>query len=200
MGQLTNEQRRFLLDQKIPLSMVFDATGMKRSEYKEAMKSLNKHFAFGVSPCEKGGHTLRSRAGNCIQCDTANIAFQKRSYKDGHVYLAGSPSKKTLKVGVTSDMEPRIKILNHYRYGDANDWEYLISAKTEKAGDVEFSIHAALVDYSVEGHYYREGKKTQCYELFSCGYVTARSAMVDIMTEKSFKVHSPESRSLKVYW
>ncbi|WP_414637100.1 GIY-YIG nuclease family protein [Azospirillum sp.] len=200
MAQITVEQRRFLAEQKIPLSIVFDATGMKTADYRIVMKQLGKHFAYGVTPCQKGGHSLKSRSGQCIQCNTANIAFQLRNYKNGFVYLAGSPSIKILKVGVTSDLEARIRMLNHYRYGEAGDWEYLISTKTENAGAAESKVHSLLGAYSIDGYYYREGRRTQCYELFRCSYVTARSALTDTVPERNYKIHSLETRSQKIYW
>lgn len=200
MAELTQEQRHFLRDQKIPLSMVFDATGMKRSEYQRAMEETGKHFAFGVSPCKKSAHTLRSRSGNCIQCNTRNIAEQLRHYTDGIVYLAGSRVTKNIKVGMTTDLESRVKMLNQYQYGQAKDWEILLSVRSENAGEMEFRVHKLLSVYSVEGWYSREGRKTMCYELFKCSYHAARTAMAEIFPDKHFKIHSSEDRLNRIYW
>ena len=200
MTEFTQEQRHFFLSHRIPISMVFDASGLKRSEYKIIMEALDKHFAIGVTPCEKAGHTIRSRSGNCVQCNTANVAYQLRNYSSGHVYLAGSPSVKILKVGMTSDLANRLSMLNHYRYGMADDWEFLLSVRTDDAGRIESSVHKALEEFTINGFYFREGRKTQCYELFRCSYATARDALVESRQNSSFVIHSAEERSRKIYW
>lgn len=200
MTEITQEQRHFFLSHRIPMSMVFDASGLKRSEYKVAMEALGKHFAIGVTPCGNAGHTIRSRSGNCVQCNTANVAYQLRHCASGHVYLAGSPSAKILKIGMTSDLAKRVSILNHYRYGMADDWEMLLSVRTDDAGRIESSVHKALQDFSIDGAYFREGRKTRCYELFRCSYATARDALVDSRQNSAFAMHSAEERSRRIYW
>ena len=51
MAELTLAQNSFLIHHKIPLSQVFDATGMKKEEYKELMKELGMTIAIGVNHC-----------------------------------------------------------------------------------------------------------------------------------------------------
>ena len=75
MAEPSDDQRKFLRDQKLPLSFLFDASGMRKVDYEAVMKRDEKFFAFGVTPCSKGGHSLRTRSGHCIQCDTAKIAY-----------------------------------------------------------------------------------------------------------------------------
>src|SRR5678815_3361408 len=99
MGQLTAEQIDFLLLQRVPPSQVFDATGMRKSDYAAAMKAGGFNFAFGTVPCGRAGHTLRTRAGHCIQCDTSKVAYQMRHHLPGYVYLAGSHGTGLLKIG-----------------------------------------------------------------------------------------------------
>jgi hypothetical protein len=200
MAKLTDDQRRFLFEQKIPLSMVFDGTGMKPSQYKPRMEELGMLFVFGITPCKKSGHTLRSKSGSCIQCNTAYIEYQKRSVKNASVYLAGSPSTRLLKIGMTTDIDRRRVFLNQHRYGDVQDWEMLISVQTEDAGRMEFQVHQALNDFSVDGAYIKEGRRQQCYELFRCSYMTARSALSEVLSEKQFRFCSGEERMKAVYW
>jgi len=178
MAELTPEQRHFLGEQKVPLSELFDASGMSKSGYVEAMRESGQNFAYGVTPCGKGGHTLRTRAGHCIQCDTSKIAYQLRHQNAGHVYLAGSPSTKLLKVGTTLDLRDREQKLTEYAYGGATDWEILVSGHCSGAGKVEYLAHRQLKDASVGGFYVRAGRRQACYELFRCGYDAAKKALL----------------------
>jgi len=128
MSTLSKEQRDFLRHHKIPENLVFDATGLKRKEWQSQMEQLGLRFAFGVGKCKRG-HTLRSRAGNCIQCETANIAFTNRHYDDGFVYIAYSLEKILLKVGVAKSIKKRMNSLNSLGYAGANDWKVLHSVE-----------------------------------------------------------------------
>jgi hypothetical protein len=79
MKNLTAEQIDFLNSHNISLDKVFDASGFSLSEYKVIMKDQGKQIAYNVAPCQQYGHTLRTRAGHCIQCNPAAIAFIKRN-------------------------------------------------------------------------------------------------------------------------
>lgn len=178
MSGLSREQLDFLRSQRIPLSLVFDATGMQKGHYATLMKEGGYSIAYGTTPCARGGHTLRTRAGHCIQCDTAKIAYQLRHRRPGYVYLAGSAGTGLLKIGTTSDLSVREWQLRDWAYGGANDWEMLATGHSENAGAVEFAAHDRLRLRSVSGSYRREGRLQACYELFRCGYDEARSALV----------------------
>jgi hypothetical protein len=173
MPMLSDEQREYLLRHKIPASVVFDATGLRRKEWQSQMKQLGLRFAFGVGPCKKGNHSLRSAGGNCIQCEPANIAFANRNYDDGHVYIAYSMEEVLLKVGVAKSVKKRINSLNSLGYAGATDWKVLHSIKVKKAGEVEFSIHADLASYHVSVTYLRDGNPVDCREVFRCDVLTA---------------------------
>jgi hypothetical protein len=134
MVEMTDEQRLFLMQHKISPLAVFDATGMKRSEYQEAMRAEGKLFAMGVSPCNKMKHTLRDRSGHCIQCDTSNIAYIKRHYQHGWVYVSASRILKMLKVGFSEDPKSRERTINGFEYGGANDWTLIAQIKCKDAG------------------------------------------------------------------
>jgi hypothetical protein len=69
MAQLTTVQKDFLAHHSIPLSRVFDASGLARKKYAEIMREEEKYFVYGDTECQSG-HTLRSRPssrriGNC---------------------------------------------------------------------------------------------------------------------------------------
>ena len=50
MTKLTQDQIDFLRNHRIPLSNVYDATGMSRKQCQEEMKKLGMLFAIGVTP------------------------------------------------------------------------------------------------------------------------------------------------------
>ena len=100
---LTDEQKTFLMAHQIPLSKVFDATGMSTKEYQRAMKGTNMLVAFGAIPCAKEGHTLRTKSGHCLPCKPERIAYQKRSVSKGHVYIAGSMKGRYIKIGLSKN-------------------------------------------------------------------------------------------------
>ena len=107
MADLTRDQIDFLYSQEIPLSHVFDATGMRKVDYAKVMKDAGFSFAYGTTPCAKGGHSLRTRQGHCIQCSTSVISYQTRYRAPGYVYIAGSPGARLLKIGTTDELDRR---------------------------------------------------------------------------------------------
>jgi hypothetical protein len=197
--RLDPEQLAFLSSQKVPLSVVFDATGMRKVDYAEAMKSGGFHFAYGTTPCGKGGHTLRTRAGHCIQCDTSKIAFQMRHRTPGHVYLAGSAKTNLFKVGTTNDLAVREWQLRDWRYGGAADWEVLLSSHVANAGAIEFGAQHRLRHRSEPGTYIRDGRTQGCYELFRCSYDEAREALIAVLPAGSLQRESAIERSRRLW-
>lgn len=183
MARLTTDQLAFLTRHKIPMGKVFDATGMSKGEYQEAMRREEKLFAFGVTPCGQGGHTLRSRSGNCIQCETANITFMIRSVKAATVYVGASRSKQLIKVGSSTDVDRRFGALNFDAYGGANDWICVAHARCEKAGAAEFIAHHKLRAFLAPATYVSAGRVHETYELFTCGYQSARTALLAAIPE-----------------
>ena len=200
MATLTTEQRVFLKSQKIPFSELFDASGMRKADYQAAMDEEGKHFAYGVTPCNAAGHTLRTKAGHCIQCDTAKVAFALRSSKRATVYIAGSISQKLIKVGSTVDHSIRVRTLNDNRYGDAIDWEMLVVCTVPSAGKIEFLMHEKLEPHNVGGYYVKSGRRQACYELFNCGYGAAIKALKEVLPADSRLTYAGnEERFLSVY-
>ena len=199
MSKLTDEQIDFLLSQKISLSGVFDATGLPKDDYRKLMKELGKSFAFGVAPCKAMGHTLRTRAGHCIQCDHAKIAYQLRHDEAGAVYLAGSYSAKVIKVGMASDYKGRVARMNAYGYGGFSDWCELAYLSVDRAGQVEFETHRLLSPYLHPISYVRDGASVECRELFSCGFKTAYEAMTTATKGRSPKLLIREDKIAAVY-
>ena len=176
MTTLSKDQKAFLASQQIPLSTVFDATGMKRAQYYELMKDLGKKVAIGITPCRKFEHTMRTRNGACIQCNPAAMTFLSRHEESGSVYIAGSKYGAVIKVGYSGDVSKREKTLNNMGYGGSNDWRALYIVECQLGGQVESLIHKELEDFNTPRQYIRDGNTVDCLELFQCGYDTARHA------------------------
>lgn len=177
MTKLSSSQLDFLSHHRIPLSEVFDATGIPKKKYQALMRQAKKHIAIGVSPCAKADHTMRTRSGHCIQCNPANIAFQLRSDADGTIYLAGSQSEELLKIGFSKNINNREYQINTNFYGGANDWEMIFWIEVDQAGTIEIDIHKVMHKFSVPGTYFSNNVEIDCYELYKCNASVARNAI-----------------------
>ena len=177
MARLTVAQKRFLSQYDVPLSRVFDANGLRKSEYHAAMKQLDMLVAYGVTPCSKAGHTLRTRSGHCAQCDAKNLAFLRRHHEDGEVYLARSRQTGLVKIGSSIKPSVRVKNLNGYFYGGTDDWEIHCSYFTSHAARIECDAQRKLANYRLTRVYYFDGRQIECNELFECRVETALRAL-----------------------
>ena len=172
MAKLSKDQIAFLKDQCISPSQIFDGSFTKKKlDVQKQMEEQELSFYFGHSACRSGGHTLRTKAGHCIQCDTSKIAYQLRHSAAGYVYLAYSLSKKLAKVGFTKNHpSERADFLRKEQYATASDWEIKKIAKFDKdAGKKEFTIHSRLESYQKPLAYEKyKGQMVECREVFSC--------------------------------
>jgi hypothetical protein len=162
-------QKNFLAQHNIPLSWVFDASGLRRNEYSTIMREEEKYFAYGVSQC-LNGHELRSRKGNCIQCRPANIAFELRHHAAAYVYIAGSIIGKLIKIGSSKDPHNRLYIANLDSYAGLSDWQPLYSAYVPRAGKIETGVQSALSLYQRRIEFCRNGVEQVANECFACSY------------------------------
>ena len=174
---ITKEQLKFLETQKISLDKIFDATGLSKTEYHKSMKEADKIIAIGVTPCAKFSHSMRTRNGHCVQCNTATIAFLERHYEKGYIYIAGSKKEEVIKVGFASDINNREESLNDEGYGEINDWKILFQVMCKDAGKIEFHTHKKLNKYLINRSYLKNNKKNECYEIFSCSYSLAKKTL-----------------------
>ena len=179
---LTEDERAFLAAHSIPLSKVFDAEGMRAKDYRALMREEEIPFACRTTPCQAGGHRLRTRKGHCVQCDPAKIAFMLRWNDPGAVYVAWSPSRRLVKVGSTRDATARISMLNGVAYGGANDWAIEFDAWCEDdAGVAEARIHAALAKWQAQANYWNGVRTVQCRELYRCGLEHALAVCSEVV-------------------
>ena|ERR1700674_3915 len=180
MAEMKPEEIKFFQRHGIPISEVFDATGKRRKDYQEEMRLQKKNFAFGVNPCGKG-HTVKTRAGHCPQCDTARIAFQRRHEKEAYVYIAGSLGGKVLKIGFSEDPERRVRDFNAQGYGLGGRWTLLFYVRCERAGAMEHEIRKKLKKYVVPTVYDKGSVEVFTQEQVSCGYIFAREAIASVV-------------------
>ena len=182
MAKLTKEQKEFLDHHCVPLSRVFDASGLCTSYYKDIMKERDMYVAYGVTPCAESGHTLRIRSGHCFQCRPAGIAYLLRHNASGDVYIAISMSTGLVKIGVSTNPIDRARHLNGYSYGGANDWQIVESHSAENSGEIEFKTHKLLNQYRVDACYY-DGREIDCHELFKCDLRTASKTLCKVIKD-----------------
>jgi len=182
--KLTSEQLNFLETQKVSLDKIFDAEGLSKSDYHPLMKEMDKIIAIGVTPCAKFSHTMRTRNGHCVQCNTASIAYLERHYDKGYIYIAGSKKEKVVKIGFTSNINNREESLNNENYGQINDWKILFQVMCKNAGKIEFHTHKKLSKYLTDKNYLKNNKRNQCYEIFSCSYSLAKKTLDENIGDK----------------
>ncbi len=175
--KLAPEQLNFLETQKVSLDRIFDAEGLSRSDYQPLMKEMDKIIAIGVTPCAKFSHTMRTRNGHCVQCNTASIAYLERHYDKGYIYIAGSKKEKVVKIGFASNINNREESLNNENYGEISDWKILFQVTCKNAGKIEFNTHKKLSKYLTDKSYLKNNKRNQCYEIFSCSYSLAKETL-----------------------
>lgn len=178
MPDLTNDQSNFLKINQIPLSAIYDASGLRRAEYSSVMKELGKWVAIGVTPCKKHGHTMRTRKGHCMQCSPLAHVFLKRHIDVGEVYIAGSKQGKFLKIGTTNNHANREATLNSYGYGGVNDWQMIIAFQAKNAGLVEYEAQKIIHHFSYPAKYKKDGRVIDCLEIFRCRYSRAKNSLI----------------------
>ncbi|MFZ4102620.1 MAG: hypothetical protein ACOYKR_11780 [Sphingobacterium thalpophilum] len=117
-SQLTKSQQEFLLKHQLPLGLTLDARGLPVSRVADLMRLQGKIVAFNTTQCFSKLHeSLRDRNGHCLQCDTARVAFAKRSIAFEYIYIAGTLKGKLLKVGLSKRKSERKESLNKSKYG-----------------------------------------------------------------------------------
>ncbi len=147
MAKLSKAQISFVQKMELSMDDLFNASGLNNKEYQEIMKEQGKLVAYGVTPCGAKGHTLRTRKGHCVQCNTANLDYLKRMSKIADVYVAWSHKKRIAKVGLSVDAYQRLSTLNEFKYGGIEDWQMKLIYTCENAGQIETATHQLKQEY-----------------------------------------------------
>jgi hypothetical protein len=199
MNGLSIEQLGFLKEQKVPLDKVFDALGLSKSEYRVLMKEQGKIVAFNVSPCTSSGHTLRTRSGHCVQCNTAYLGFQKRHDTSGYIYIAGTKRGEIIKVGFAETIEYRQKSLVESKYAGFDDWKILITIFFPNSGIIERSMQDKLNKYSRKLFYKHDGKMQEASEIYSCSLSKAKNILFEICNDLNIDYNLSKNYTLDDY-
>ena len=178
--EISDSERIFLKSQNISVYELFNAKGRPIPQCKQEMENHGKLFAYNTTACRKYGHTLRSRSGHCIQCNTARIAFQRRHESAGMVYIAGSLKGSIIKIGYTKDVQIREESLNRTEYAGYYDWIVLFAIRSINAGEFESRLDMALKEYSFSLDYLHDGGLQEANEVFKCSYLKCRQKILDI--------------------
>lgn len=179
MAILSESQIEFLDEKGIPLDEVFDATGMKPAVYGELMKLDGKAIAIGVTPCKALGHSMRTRAGHCVQCKPESYRYLKRHEESGFVYAAYSADGQLSKIGIAKDPEEREKSLKKFSYAGCDDWVLEYQIPCAAAGLVETKAHSKLQEYwSPYNVYMNKDHLTESRETFDCQPETCVDAII----------------------
>ena len=115
MLQLTDEQEEFIEKHQIPSELIFDASGLKKKEYKIVMKENKTYYAIGAGDCSRIGHTdsppIKDKYGHCIMCPNGWFSLKtcKGGYEnvEAYVYIAISQIEKIVKVGFSKNIQNR---------------------------------------------------------------------------------------------
>ena len=191
LGGLSTEERQFLVDQSLSEEDVFDGRALTREKCAAEAKRLNMPLVIG-SPCAKGGHRLRTRAGHCAQCNPANLGYQARHTEKSAVYVAYSAVNKISKIGVSNEIEIRESKINRDGYAGATDWEVLFSIVVNEAGRVETAAQVKLARYLINTIYQKDRSKDQMSkEAFACGPLRAVNEVVDVIEKFSLAHETP---------
>jgi len=173
MKELTAEERLFLHKHKIPVSSVMDARKMMSHSYGITLHIVGKQIAVVGYRCKRG-HRLRTASGNCPQCNTANLAFQRRQSTRGYVYIAGSRAAEFVKVGSTTDITKRENELRDQAYASRTDWLMLLHVRCDRSGHIETELHKLLEKHRVAAQHFKEGQMRDCREVFDCSFHIAK--------------------------
>src|ERR1700712_1215229 len=141
---LSPGEREFLQRGGRSAGDVFDGRGKQKAVWQKEAKRLGKELVLGA-PCQKAGHRLRTRSGDCVQCNPHKLTFQMRHQIPGYVYIAGSVQKSLIKVGYTDDPGERERSLRAERNAGCRDWEMLFHVQAKEAANLK-------VNYSESYH------------------------------------------------
>lgn len=203
---MNQKEIKFLSTHGLTSDDVYDGRNETRANYRINAKRMEKTVILG-NPCNAGGHRLKTRAGHCIQCDPAKLAYEKRHYNTGFVYLAESKQAGLIKVGTTQNIKSREDSLNSTMYAGAIDWEIIHSKNVQDSGKIEKNIQRKLKRFSVNGLLYeKNGKMQEATEVFNTEKATAINAFdgsleikpqgVKAKKENLSKLSSPKSDPL----
>lgn len=106
----------------IPFERVTYADGLVGNALQAEMYRLGAWVAYGTNPCKNGGHRLKWRSKHCFVCNPRHIKEYKQNEIPGYFYLLRSGKKLVFKIGITNDLQTRIRQVNSDAYGGYVNW------------------------------------------------------------------------------
>ena len=184
---LRRDQVEFLAKHEVPEQYLFNAKGISAADYKQRMSDTGCVIAYGVTPCAKSGHTLRTRFSQCVQCKPATISYILRHRASGEVYVAESNTEpQMVKVGSAKSSAGRISGLNLEQYAGRRDWNMKYYYGVKNMGLVELEVHGILSQFAItDKWYFKDGQKIECREIFLCSADVAINALIKIIAKHS---------------
>jgi hypothetical protein len=153
-----------------------------KAERKHAAQEHGAKVTYGYTPHFKCGYCLKTPSGNCIVCESKNLAYSKNHNDGGYIYIARSLKSQLVKVGSTSNIKKRVTVLNADRYGSQTDWEIVHFMHVEKKrGVIETEVQNLLKENYVISHYFKNGIKQSTYEVFDCSVMKALSLLEEVV-------------------
>lgn len=177
---LTDSELHFLKGQKLLAADVYDGRGQSAAAWKAGVRVAGLTLVLGT-PCEQGGHRLRTRSGHCAQCNTSRISYQNRYNSPGYVYIAGSQAARLIKIGTATDISQRERNLRHQAYGGVRDWEMLFSAKVANAGQIENETLRRLRGHKVGHVYEKDGSDQEAIEILEISITKALNVLSSVL-------------------
>lgn len=144
--KLPRATRAFIDYHGILPTKLFDANWTKPSVYGPVMKASGYVLAFNVTPCKYYGHELRTRKGACVICNPSTLGFLQRYRNLNHIYIAQAGRRKISKIGITSDVPERMKLLNKTGYAGFSNWNLFYDVFLPEAGVIENLVCQILRD------------------------------------------------------
>lgn len=176
MIDFTNDELRFINENGLAEDDFYDGRCERKCEWHDNAKTNDCDFVV-ASKC-RYGHRLKTRAGHCIQCNPARIAFQKRNRRGGAIYVAATGDY--CKVGVVDNNINNIEQAIHNRelrlnleggYGGMTGWKIVAWAPVkDDLGKIEDDIHHQLSRFSIKRKYTYSGDMKTAQEVFKCDY------------------------------
>jgi hypothetical protein len=177
----TDEELAFLSRQGFSLEQVHDGRREGKRTRERKAKEAGKILILTSTPCRAERHRIRTRAGHCAQCKTANIGFTRRETATGYVYIAGSLRQRFIKVGVASDIWQRENQLRTERYGGASDWRILVYSIARNMQQREREISSQIRGERIYRGYIKDGYEQTATEIIRCPFSAALSAYAEVL-------------------
>jgi T5orf172 domain len=179
MTPFTEDELAFLRRHHFSEDDVHDGRSQGKRGRESSAKTAGKILVLTNTRCRAMGHRIRTRAGHCAQCNTANIAFTARETSPGNVYIAGSLSGRLIKIGTTGDITRRIRQQRTEQYGGFGDWSVLTSIYVNDAGKMEREVSSRIRGGRVFNGYIKDGHEQVAIEIIRCSFSAAFKALSD---------------------